>query len=549
MKFKNKSSNKKHRNNENYKDYSNQKQKSYKTRREIVKNKKKDISNSKQYNSYPKKSFSYASTTSALSNHTLSVNDNNLSMNLIYTNKKYSFLNKKHYNNSYHKNINSNNSSNKNSLSSKSRFNSYQKETNTSTSTHYNTSLYLNKYSHPSLHKYLFNEDHQIKTYIPDLFTSQNYAFYDSFSLLYETPILNRLTKEINNIVDSITMTEYQKSIRCKVISKISNILYKYDLKAKPYGSYQTNLSLSTSDIDISVFSDRGFNNQQEGITKVVKALSSEYIIKHGSLHVIRYSRVPLIKFIEKEYNIQVDITITQDSSVISVEKMNEILNKNPVFLKIILLVKLILRQFSLNDASIGGVSSFVIFHMTYCYYNIIQDLLNSKNKTLENDIVEDNTDENNISKFLIGFFKFFCEFNHEKYTILTETMTLTSLDNKYLKDNHQHIDTNINSLDKDNCISSSIDSFFDFKKLKFQKSIEGSLSIQNIFNNELDVGTASREYSKVKNIFLYIIKQINKNSIEGYDKIINSDVDDKKIILLKKVVIYDSNFNKKINL
>ena len=156
--------------------------------------------------------------------------------------------------------------------------------------------------------------------------------------------------------------------------------------------------------------------------------------------------------------------------------------------------MKLLLRQYGLNDASVGGLSSFVIFHMVFVYSKISRDIT--------------------FASFFINLMKFYAyEFDHESFTLIT--------------DKNQELGTD----------------YKDYKKIKFPNSHLDNLSIQSLLNSSLDVGTAAREYPQVKRLFAACLQQLKTNYLESIDKTMSCNLRF-ELKMLKKIIKNDENFN-----
>lgn len=248
-------------------------------------------------------------------------------------------------------------------------------------------------------------------------------------SVFTNSVFVKTFNKEINSIINQITPTPYQLKLRQNIFSKIKTAIERITrYKVELYGSTSTSLCLANSDIDITILtsyydSELGtvvnLNiNEQQVISQIVSLLNREHMIQHNTLQVIRYCRVPLIKYQDRETGVAVDITVNQNNGITSLNFVNKILNEIPIIKNSVLFFKLFLRQYDYNDASTGGLSSFMIFHMVLMFY------YHEKIKQIKNEEDEDNCSSSNVGKFVLSFLIFYgYKFDNLTYGIKTDDL------------------------------------------------------------------------------------------------------------------------------
>eukprot|EP00340_Litonotus_pictus_P006250 CAMPEP_0170514554 /NCGR_PEP_ID=MMETSP0209-20121228/1129_1 /TAXON_ID=665100 ORGANISM="Litonotus pictus, Strain P1" /NCGR_SAMPLE_ID=MMETSP0209 /ASSEMBLY_ACC=CAM_ASM_000301 /LENGTH=611 /DNA_ID=CAMNT_0010798695 /DNA_START=1 /DNA_END=1833 /DNA_ORIENTATION=- len=407
-------------------------------------------------------------------------------------------------------------------------------------------------------------------------------------SILNDTTFHEILTLQLDVVLKSIKLTSYQQQQRQRVFHKLqTGIENNMKLKVELYGSSSTNLSLNTSDIDITVLtqyydSDNGRevinrSSEQEIISRLISFLTREHFISKGTLQVIRFSRVPLVKFTDKETGIAVDITINQENGLSTLKQVNWILNKLPLLRDVIIIMKLILRQFGFNDASVGGLSSYMVFHMVLVYYYI--ETLN------ERDLRKESGDEEEAKKkgiglsykkslggMIVNMLHFYgYDFNNNLLGVYTKDVLNSQLEKGKMSDlkvinesnanskqnNEYNISSDSESLLKSTSDSSQspqllgekdlldsasssdsgkeeynlysieeqifnlkkdINNIFYLKQMVFSNSPTDGLSIQNLSNPSLDTGAAGRDYAQIKKLFVCTIRRLeNIYKLEDY--------------------------------
>lgn len=282
--------------------------------------------------------------------------------------------------------------------------------------------------------------------------------------------LLNLIRLEFEFIVKRLSLSEQEIQKRQKTLNRLKDYFKPMGLEMCVYGSFYTRLSLPSSDLDITVYPST-YTNTDRLLSTIAFQLRSRSILKPGSLRIIRFARVPIVKFIESSSDLNIDISISQDSGLEGTSLVEGILAENPKLANVILFLKLLLRQYGLNDASVGGVSSFLLFHMVYSFFRL---------KYTQGGF--------DSAEFLVGFFLFYSEFDYRRFGIRTE---------------------NIESDD----YSLGTNAYF-VKRERFPNSPEENLSIENLLKASQDVGTASREFSNVKRLFGLCIQKFNSYAL-----------------------------------
>lgn len=345
-----------------------------------------------------------------------------------------------------------------------------------------------------------------------------------------DSQFLQKLQNEIEFVVKSNALSDSQRIARQKTIEKLKVVLSEISLRVETYGSFTTGLSLPSSDIDVTVFTNQSSHTcisksneeTQKAITNVVNKLHRYSLIKNGTLQIIRSSKVPLIKFTYKDTNIPIDITINQESGLETILLVKPILQTNSLVRNLIIFIKCLLRQYSLNDASMGGLSSFVIFHMVYTYAQIFEHSFKLQTSRL-------------LSFFFIGFLKFFsCEFDYNNFALITHQTESLPI----LKDSEKLTESDLLSSNR------SLDSimlvkgnFIQHKRLMFPQAHDESLSIQSILDSSIDIGIAAREYPQVRRLFAACFHQLKINCKQTEDC-------KSQLQMLRKIIKLDSTMN-----
>ena len=207
-----------------------------------------------------------------------------------------------------------------------------------------------------------------------------------------------KLHYEIIDFYNFIKLTKKEENMRYKVFNNVMEVINKNypNYKGEIFGSFPQGLSLSNSDLDIFLY----FKNCPNDKKEILKILSNILRIlkqsgKFRKIFLIS-AKVPIIKCLDKNSGIKIDISINRKSNYITNSYVKSIINKYPCIQYLTLLIKFYLRQRKLNDTHKGGISSIVIFNLIYAYI-LYAKKINKYNENLLN-----------LGSLLIDFFEFF---------------------------------------------------------------------------------------------------------------------------------------------
>ena len=133
------------------------------------------------------------------------------------------------------------------------------------------------------------------------------------------------------------------------------------EASVRAFGSYDTGLFLPESDIDI-VCLDTGVHTKQRGtaLHKLARALRrAEWPI--SEMEVVDKARVPIIKFVDGQSGIPVDICLEERSGLSSSDLTRKAARQFPAFSTLVLFLKRFLNARGLHDTFTGGIGSFLL--------------------------------------------------------------------------------------------------------------------------------------------------------------------------------------------
>jgi len=192
--------------------------------------------------------------------------------------------------------------------------------------------------------------------------------------------------------------------MRNQVVNRIRSVIQGLwpQAKVEVFGSFETDLYLPTSDIDLMVFGKWPNLPLWTLEDELVKC----GIAEKSTIKVLDKASVPIIKVIDKETDVKVDIGFNQISGVRSVKLIKEFLARYPNLKYLVLVLKQFLLQRDLNEVYTGGISS-------YCLLYLIISFLQMHPR------YDAHNPKANLAVLLIEFFELYgCNFNFHKVGI-----------------------------------------------------------------------------------------------------------------------------------
>lgn len=175
-----------------------------------------------------------------------------------------------------------------------------------------------------------------------------------------ELDFFGRLHEELCGLVLWLDPTPEELLLRQRVIAKVKIVAQALwpECSVLSFGSYYTGLWLPNGDMDISIMGVEGpqiFNLRM--LTVCLTRLGIPLAVE-----VISSARVPIVKYIDSESGISVDLSLNTDSAVDTTEYVVAQLQAYPWLRPLILIMKLYLQQRNLGETYRGGVGSYLLF-------------------------------------------------------------------------------------------------------------------------------------------------------------------------------------------
>ena len=219
-----------------------------------------------------------------------------------------------------------------------------------------------------------------------------------------------KLHYEIYDYVTNVlTPTEKNTAERKEAVAYLFDLIKEFNRNMSPYvfGSFAQGLDTINSDIDIAIAFDeeKFFMSSFDALSHLYNFLGEKDI---GEMKFID-SKVPIIKITLKNTGIKIDIGINNIEGIEIAKVIRKHVTKEPILKYIIMIMKEILMQNNQNEVHNGGMSSFMLFHLVFYYYQ--QTFYKDKKTKIEQEMIQ----RTNLGSFFLGFLKFYSEFDIKK--------------------------------------------------------------------------------------------------------------------------------------
>ncbi|KAJ8907717.1 hypothetical protein NDN08_007823 [Rhodosorus marinus] len=193
------------------------------------------------------------------------------------------------------------------------------------------------------------------------------------FALKHSTNKMVTLHYEILDFCRFVTPTDAEHQKRLRLLDRVEEVVKIIWPSAKVvvFGSFATGLYLPSSDIDVCVFESPG-----KGSTEDLNTLADELRKKPGFLRriqVIDKARVPLVKLVDRETNVQCDISFNQESGPNNVAFIRKHIEDFPSLKPLLMVIKCFLQQRNLGEVFRGGLGSYALFLLTLSHLQMHQ--------------------------------------------------------------------------------------------------------------------------------------------------------------------------------
>lgn len=181
---------------------------------------------------------------------------------------------------------------------------------------------------------------------------------------------------EIVDFYDFVRPYSHEADIRRDLIARIetavraSPLAAGKDVRIRSFGSFASNLYLPVADMDLVAvsgsFEERGRPSFCHGKQPTPKHQLANHLIRWGvpkqnSMIVVAKSKVPILKFVDAETDIKVDISFENDSGLRAIRTFEAWKEQYPEMPALVMIIKQFLAMRGLNEVVDGGLGGFSI--------------------------------------------------------------------------------------------------------------------------------------------------------------------------------------------
>jgi len=210
------------------------------------------------------------------------------------------------------------------------------------------------------------------------------------------------LHEEIEDFIKFMEPTRIEQAMRDDVLHRIRKVITKLwpaEARLETFGSYNTGLYLPDGDIDMVIFG----NWEKPPLWKLRNELVEQGITREESISVIENAVVPIIKLVDNQTMVHIDISFNTSNGQEAASLVNKYLDIFPHLRQMVILLKFVLNCRGLNEVWTGGLGSYAL---TLLVVNFFQQHPRETAKE----------SGENLGTLLLEFFELYGRhFNHEQ--------------------------------------------------------------------------------------------------------------------------------------
>lgn len=189
---------------------------------------------------------------------------------------------------------------------------------------------------------------------------------WNQASVNIRSPLL-RLHTEIVEFCRFLEPTAEEAAMREAATQRVRQSITEVYASAsvQVFGSFVTGLYLPTSDIDLVVM-DSGAHDVKIALKALSNKLGNTGIAT--KIQVVANAKVPIIKFVEVQSNINFDISFDVANGPIAAGFVRDLMDTLPPMKPLVLVLKIFLQQRSFNEVYQGGIGSYALFVMVAAF-------------------------------------------------------------------------------------------------------------------------------------------------------------------------------------
>ncbi|KAJ8415680.1 hypothetical protein AAFF_G00402370 [Aldrovandia affinis] len=183
------------------------------------------------------------------------------------------------------------------------------------------------------------------------------------------SPDVHGLHREILDFYKFMSPQPEEAAMRKEVVNRIETVIKDLwpTAEVQIFGSFSTGLYLPTSDIDLVVFG----RWERPPLQQLEQALRNHNVAEPYSIKVLDKATVPIIKLMDRETEVKVDISFNVKSGVEAAQLIKDYVKKYTVLPYLIFVLKQFLLQRDLNEVFTGGISSYSLILMAISFLQL----------------------------------------------------------------------------------------------------------------------------------------------------------------------------------
>lgn len=215
-----------------------------------------------------------------------------------------------------------------------------------------------------------------------------------------------RLHKEICDFYEFVRPQKFEQRVREDLLDRLQKVVEEKFLNSRVYcfGSFAAGLYLPNADMDVVIVSEefsalgRKVVCQSSGsMRKFGSYLQSSQFAEQDSVEVIVGAKVPLIKFVDRETAIRVDVSFENQTGLVANDTFKAWKSRFPAMPVLVILIKQFLMMRGLNEVVNGGLGGFSVT----C---LVTSLLQNMPRVQSGDLIP----EQHLGEILIEFLDFY---------------------------------------------------------------------------------------------------------------------------------------------
>jgi len=212
-----------------------------------------------------------------------------------------------------------------------------------------------------------------------------NVPWMSSATRRYSEDPCERLHEEIVDFTAYMSPSEEERYARSEAIRRLETVVLQLwpstpetPVKLVPFGSFDSQLFLPSSDIDVVVLhgglpseAQQRQEHTKPPLKKLARAIAKAGLAEPGTLKALIHARVPIVKYVDALSNYELDVSINVSSGLDAAHFMQQAMRAQPAIRPLVLLLKHFLQMRGLNMLFTGGLGSYAIMCLVISFLQL----------------------------------------------------------------------------------------------------------------------------------------------------------------------------------